>query len=178
LIEKQQTEFKDLCEKIKEILGNEVENVIISNRLSNSPCVLVTNEWGMSANMQRIMKAQALRNNQDMSYMMGRKSMEINPNNKIMINLNEQVKEKESMNIKLVRDLVWLMYEVALINSGFTLDNPRDFSNRIHSLIAIGLSIDDTETDANTDTGTDNNEVGTEETTTDSVDESTMEHVD
>jgi molecular chaperone HtpG len=174
LIEKQQTEFKDLCEKIKEILGNEVENVVISNRLSNSPCVLVTNEWGMSANMQRIMKAQALRNNQDMSYMMGRKSMEINPNNKIMINLNEQVKEKESMNIKLVRDLVWLMYEVALINSGFTLDNPRDFSNRIHSLIAIGLSIDDT----NTDTGTDNNEVSTEETTTDSADESTMEHVD
>jgi molecular chaperone HtpG len=106
--------------------------------------------------------------------MMGRKSMEINPNNKIMINLNEQVKEKESMNIKLVRDLVWLMYEVALINSGFTLDNPRDFSNRIHSLIAIGLSIDDT----NTDTDTDTKEVSTEESSTEGADESTMEHVD
>lgn len=177
IIEKQKEEFKTLTEQLKTIYGDNIESVTISNRLKDSPCVLVTNEWGMSANMQRIMKAQALRNNQDMSYMMGRKSMEINPNNKIIISLNEKVKEsEETRNVKLVKDLSWLLYDISMISSGFTLENPKSFANRIHSLIAIGLNIDDI---------VDNDSDNKEEENTDNTDSnelsegsSTMENVD
>ena len=177
IIEKQKEEFKTLTEELKTIYGDNIESVTISNRLKDSPCVLVTNEWGMSANMQRIMKAQALRNNQDMSYMMGRKSMEINPNNKIIISLNEKVKEsEETRNVKLVKDLSWLLYDISMISSGFTLENPKNFANRIHSLIAIGLNIDDV-----VDNDSDNKEEeNTENTDSNELSEesSTMENVD
>lgn len=177
IIEKQKEEFKTLTEQLKTIYGDNIESVTISNRLKDSPCVLVTNEWGMSANMQRIMKAQALRNNQDMSYMMGRKSMEINPNNKIIISLNEKVKEsEETRNVKLVKDLSWLLYDISMISSGFTLENPKSFANRIHSLIAIGLNIDDVvdndsdnKEEENTD-NTDSNELSEESSTMENVD--------
>ena len=177
IIEKQKEEFKTLTEQLKTIYGDNIESVTISNRLKDSPCVLVTNEWGMSANMQRIMKAQALRSNQDMSYMMGRKSMEINPNNKIIVSLNEKVKEsEETRNVKLVKDLSWLLYDIAMISSGFTLENPKSFANRIHSLIAIGLNIDDI-VDNDSDNkeeenneNTDSNELSEEGTTMENVD--------
>jgi molecular chaperone HtpG len=177
IIEKQKEEFKTLTEQLKTIYGDNIESVTISNRLKDSPCVLVTNEWGMSANMQRIMKAQALRSNQDMSYMMGRKSMEINPNNKIIVSLNEKVKEsEETQNVKLVKDLSWLLYDIAMISSGFTLENPKSFANRIHSLIAIGLNIDDI-VDNDSDNkqeenneNTDSNELSEEGTTMENVD--------
>jgi molecular chaperone HtpG len=185
IIEKQKEEFNTLTEYLKTIYGDNVESVTVSNRLKDSPCVLVTNEWGMSANMQRIMKAQALRNNQDMSYMMGRKSMEINPNNKIIINLNEKVKEsEETRNVKLIKDLSWLLYDISMISSGFTLENPKSFANRIHSLIAIGLNIDEI---------VDNDQITNDQITNDqidnkqdeiihdekiSTDDSTMESVD
>ena len=175
VLEKQKEEFKSLCEHLKTVYGDNVESITVSNRLKDSPCVLVTNEWGMSANMQRIMKAQALRNNQDMSQMMGRKSMEINPNNKIMINLNDQLKEsEETRNLKLINDLSCLLYEVALISSGFSLENPMSFANRIHSLIAIGLNIDNIVDNREED------KKGVELTSDNSTEniDSTMEHVD
>jgi molecular chaperone HtpG len=175
VLEKQKEEFKSLCEHLKTVYGDNVESITVSNRLKDSPCVLVTNEWGMSANMQRIMKAQALRNNQDMSQMMGRKSMEINPNNKIMINLNDQLKEsEETRNLKLINDLSCLLYEVALISSGFSLENPMSFANRIHSLIAIGLNID------NVVDNREDDQKGVELTSDNSTEniDSTMEHVD
>jgi len=133
--------FEELYKKVKEILGKKVEKVIISDRMIGSPCSLVTGEFGWSANMQRIMRAQALRDSNMSQYMMAKKTMELNPSHPIV----KALKDKFSADAadSAAKDLVWLLYETALLTSGFTLDNPGSFSNRIHRLIKLGLSIDE-----------------------------------
>ena len=112
----------------------------MSERVTDSPCVLVTGEFGWSANMERIMKAQALRDNNMSSMMMSKKTMEINPRNVIIIELKDRIVSKED---KSVKDLINLLYESSLIDSGFSLDEPSNFVNRIHKMIKLGLSLDD-----------------------------------
>ena len=133
-------EFQPLCSSIKETLGDKVEKVIMSERVTDSPCVLVTGEFGWSANMERIMKAQALRDNNMTGMMMSKKTMEINPRNVIINELKDRIVSKED---KSVKDLINLLYESSLIESGFSLDEPSNFVNRIHKMIKLGLSLDD-----------------------------------
>ena len=133
-------DFKPLTEKIKEILGLNVEKVVLSQRVVNSPCVLVTGDYGWTANMERIMKAQALRDTNN-SYMMSKKIMEINPNHSIIKSLKERV--KSANNEPMIRDLVSLLYESSLISSGFSIEEPATFVNRINNMIKLGLSLDD-----------------------------------
>merc|ERR1712241_1227023 len=83
--------FEGLCEKMKEILGDKVEKVIVSDRMVESPCSLVTGEYGWSANMERIMKAQALRDNSMTGYMQSKKTMEINPKHAIIFNIKTKI---------------------------------------------------------------------------------------
>ena len=131
-----------LCSTIKEVLGNQIEKVVVSQRLKDSPCVIVSGQYGLTANMERILKAQTLGNSMN-DYMRPTKIFEINPTNKIIQNLNKKIKTQQ--NEKVYKDLIWLLYDVSVITSGFSLEKPNAFGNKIHKLINLGLSIDDEE---------------------------------
>jgi len=137
--ENQKAKFENLCKKMKEVLGDKVEDVMVTNALIGSPATLVTTEYGWSANMQRIMKAQVLRDASMSSFMVGKKKMEINPDHVIMQSLEKKFSADASD--RTIKDLIWLLYETAALTSGFSLDDPVTFASRIHKLIKLGLSI-------------------------------------
>ena len=140
-MEEDKTKYEALCKVMKDILDKKVEKVVVSNRLVNSPCCIVTSQYGWTANMERIMKAQALRDTSTMGYMAAKKHLEINPDHSIIANLKE--KADVDKNDKSVKDLVLLLFETALLSSGFSLEDPAVHSQRIHRMIKLGLGIDE-----------------------------------
>jgi len=175
--EKKKTEadkekFGGLCKVMKDILDKKIEKVVVSNRLVSSPCCIVTSQYGWTANMERIMKAQALRDTSTMGYMAAKKHLEINPDHSIVENLRQRVEADKGD--KSVKDLVMLLFETALLSSGFALEEPAVHAQRIHRMIKLGLGID--EADEETEDAADDGEMppleGAEE------DASRMEEVD
>merc|ERR1711956_131646 len=133
--------FSGLCKVMKDILDKKVEKVVVSNRLVSSPCCIVTSQYGWTANMERIMKAQALRDTSTMGYMAAKKHLEINPDHSIVENLRQRAEADK--NDKSVKDLVLLLFETALLSSGFSLEDPAVHARRIHRMIKLGLGIDE-----------------------------------
>lgn len=140
-MEEDKAKFEGLCKVMKDILDKKVEKVVVSNRLVNSPCCIVTSQYGWTANMERIMKAQALRDTSTMGYMSAKKHLEINPEHSIVETL--RVKAEADKNDKSVKDLVHLLFETSLLSSGFSLEDPAVHAQRIHRMIKLGLCIDD-----------------------------------
>ena len=139
--EEQKSKFEGLCKVMKDLLDKKVEKVVVSKRLVSSPCCIVTSQYGWTANMERIMKAQALRDTSTMGYMAAKKHLELNPDHPIIETLRQ--KAEADKNDKSIRDLVFLLFETSLMSSGFTLENPHDHANRIHRMIKLGLGIDE-----------------------------------
>jgi len=133
--------FEGLCKVMKDILDKKVEKVVVSSRLVSSPCCIVTSQYGWTANMERIMKAQALRDTSTMGYMAAKKHLEINPDHSIVENLRQRAEADK--NDKSVKDLVLLLFETALLSSGFSLEDPAVHAKRIHRMIKLGLGIDE-----------------------------------
>jgi molecular chaperone HtpG len=147
-MEADKAKFESLCKVMKDILDKKVEKVVVSNRLVSSPCCIVTSQYGWTANMERIMKAQALRDTSTMGYMAAKKHLEINPDHSIIENLRQRAETDK--NDKSVKDLVLLLFETSLLSSGFTLEDPAVHARRIHRMIKLGLGIDEDDDDAET----------------------------
>merc|ERR1712194_642478 len=124
-LEEQKAAFEGLCTLVKEVLGDKIEKVLVGSRMQESPCVLVTSEWGWSA------------------YMVSKKTLELNPEHSIVVELKKRADADKSD--RTVKDLIWLLYETSLLTSGFSLDEPTGFGNRIHRMIKFALTINEDE---------------------------------
>ncbi|KAG5390097.1 hypothetical protein IGI04_031638 [Brassica rapa subsp. trilocularis] len=132
--------FKELTKWWKESLaGENVDDVKISNRLADTPCIVVTSKFGWSANMERIMQSQTLSDAKKQAYMRGKRVLEINPRHPIIKELKDRVASHPED--KSVKETAQLMYQTALIESGFILNDPKDFAGRIYNSVKSSLKI-------------------------------------
>jgi len=173
-LEADKEKFEPLCKVMKDILDKKVEKVVVSSRLVTSPCCIVTSQYGWTANMERIMKAQALRDTSTMGYMAAKKHLEINPDHSIVENLRQRAEADK--NDKSVKDLVLLLFETALLSSGFSLEDPAVHAKRIHRMIKLGLGIDEDDAEVDAADAVEDNDMPPLEG--DDEDASRMEEVD
>jgi len=132
--------FKPLTEWLKSIYGDRVEKVIISNKLVDSPMILSTSQYGWSSTMEKIMKHQTFSDASKQNYMLSKKVLEINPRHPIIKELKAKM-EADSKDAALA-DMANLMYDAALLQSGFEMSSPKEFASRLHRVVSLGLDVD------------------------------------
>merc|ERR550537_736919 len=135
--------FKSLTDWMKNVYGDKVEKITVSNRVVDTPCLLVTSQYGYSANMERIMQSQAFADNKRTSYLVSKKTMEINPRHPIIIELKKRAEESPDNDD--TKDLALLIYDTALLNSGFQMEDATGFASRMYKLFKAGLSLESLE---------------------------------
>merc|ERR1711939_574988 len=130
---------KKLTDWMKETLGTKIEKAVISNRLLETPAIIVSSQFGWSTNMERIMKAQTMGNNDRSQQMMSQKTLEINPAHPIIRELKSRVendhKDQEA------KDIAHTLFDVALVGTGLTPADPADFAARVQVLMRLGLGV-------------------------------------
>ncbi|KAL6622749.1 hypothetical protein ACP70R_032628 [Stipagrostis hirtigluma subsp. patula] len=131
-------EYSQTCDWIKKRLGDKVARVDISNRLSSSPCVLVAAKFGWSANMERLMRAQSMGDTSSLDFMRSRKVFEINPEHEIIKGLNVACKNNPDDPEAL--KALDILFETAMISSGFTPDNPAELSGKIYEMMSSAIA--------------------------------------
>merc|ERR1712146_422921 len=120
--------------------GVKIEAVSISKRLTDSPVVVVTSQFGYSAQQEKIMKAQAFQNKDQISMMSGRKTLEIDPNHPVVIDLLSKIKEDKENAAAL--DTAQVLFQTALIESGYDIADPTALVNRVYRLMSKELGVD------------------------------------
>ncbi|OAF71708.1 hypothetical protein A3Q56_00544 [Intoshia linei] len=137
--EELKAQFEPLCKRLKEVLDSRVEKVELTHVLHKSQsCTIITSQYGWTANMERIMKAQALRDTSTMGYMSAKKIFQINPENKIIMKLKDMTSDDDG----LFNNIVMIIFDITLLNSGFSLENPKKHSDRIFKMIKLGIDVD------------------------------------
>merc|ERR1711976_601264 len=134
-------ELTDLTEKgAMKDAGVKVEKVEISKRLAESPVVVVTSQFGYSAQQEKVMRAQAFQNRDQISMMSGRKTLEVNPNHPVIVDLLSKVKaDKED---KAAMDTAQVLFQTALIESGYEIADPSALVTRVYRLMSKELGVD------------------------------------
>jgi heat shock protein beta len=135
--------YKPLTDWYKSNLGRNVEKVSISNKLVDAPLYIFTSQYGYSAQMEKINKAQAFSNNEKTpSYMLAKKTLELNPSHPVMKKLLNELKENDGELSEASTEYANLMFQMAILNSGFLVENPMDLTEPLEKLIKVGFGIE------------------------------------
>lgn len=131
--------FKPLTKFLKDLFAGKVAKVTVSQRVESAPSIIVTSQFGHSANMERIVRAQTFANPEAYKMMMASKTLELNPRHPIIVKLNELVQAEPTA--EATRDLAYIVYDTALLTSGFTHDDTEDFAERMNRVLATSLKL-------------------------------------